>query len=390
MHFYTEVYVDHPAPRCINPGKRYSICGLCSYLKEENIPVEECKWTSNSCTDPIVCGGCLRKRLPAGHSYNQNNRCTRCRYELAYVDTPEEVEYTYRLANRNDEFVEENYKNPGNHIVITGVKTQSKNGYYIVPSTIDDKEVIGIAGKAFNTTNVNTIYISPGVRNISPYAYYGENDLEIIFREDLYIDYLAFTFHRDHSDQAQLKITCPEACTNRLGNTYVKLAPGLFRAVYTPLKEDASTPADTNQSVSYLYRLADAEDLGLSSYFDKNEIVITGVHGESPTGEYIIPSYIDGMRVRAIMPEAFIGTNVKKVIIGSTIEIIWNYAFSDCDYLTDIYFAGEYLDAQPNAFPRTNSFGNQPTIHCSATCHNAKMALYKNMASFNWEEWSGL
>jgi hypothetical protein len=250
------------------------------------------------------------------------------------VDTPEEVEYTYRLANRDDEFVEENYKNPGNHIVITGVKTQSKNGYYIVPSTIDDKEVIGIAGNAFNTTNVNTIYISPGVRNISPYAYYGENDLEIIFREDLYIDYLAFTFHRDHSDQAQLKITCPETCTNRLGNTYVKLASGLFGAIYTPLKEDAPTPADTNQSVSYLYRLADAEDLGLSSYFDTNEIVITGVHGESPTGEY--------------------------------------------------------LDVWPNAFPRTNSFGNQPTIHCSATCHNAKMALYKNMASFNWEEWSGL
>ena len=333
MHFYTEVYVDHPAPRCINPGKRYSICGLCRYLKEEDIPVEECKWTSNSCTDPIVCVGCLSKRLPVGHSYNQNNRCTRCRYELAYVDTPEEVEYTYRLANRDDEFVEENYKNPGNHIVITGVKTQSKNGYYIIPSTIDDKEVIGIAGKAFNTTNVNTIYISPGVRNISPYAYYGDNDLEIIFREDLYIDYLAFTFHRDHSDQAQLKITCPETCTNRLGNTYVKLASGLFGAIYTPLKEDAPTPADTNQSVSYLYRLADAEDLGLSSYFDKNEIVITGVQGESPTGEY--------------------------------------------------------LDAQPNAFPRTNSFGNQPTIHCSATCHNAKMALYKNMASFNWEEWNG-
>ena len=147
---------------------------------------------------------------------------------------------------------------------------------------------------------------------------------------------------------------------------------------------------DTNQSVTYLYHLAEAEDLGLSSYHNEhNDIVITGVNGRSPNGEYTIPSYIDGMRVRAIMPEAFIGTNVTKVRLGATIEIIWYDAFSDCDDLTDIYFAGEYLDIWPDAFPHMNSLDNQPTIHCSATCHDADMRLYKNMTSLNWEEWNG-
>jgi hypothetical protein len=311
------------------------------------------------------------------------------------VDTPEEVEYTYRLANRNDEFVEENYKNPGNHIVITGVKTQSKNGYYIVPSTIDDKEVIGIAGKAFNTTNVNTIYISPGVRNISPYAYYGENDLEIIFREDLYIDYLAFTFHRDHSDQAQLKITCPEACTNRLGNTYVKLATGLFGAIYTPLKEDDPTgePTALEPKVSYTYRPADASDVNSANYVNSgNDIVITGVSATSPNGEYQVPAYIDGQRVLAIMPNAFHGTDAKKVVAGSTVRVIWRNAFLDCVNLTDLYLAGEIMDLDAEAFPedRTGTL----TIHCSATCHNSVMSTYKSIADYwydaLWEEWSGL
>lgn len=155
-------------------------------------------------------------------------------------------------------------------------------------------------------------------------------------------------------------------------------------------KQNTNPEPDTNQSLTYLYRLADAEDLGLSSYHNEhNDIVITGVNGRSPNGEYTIPSYIDGMRVRAIMPEAFIGTNVTKVRLGANIEIIWYDAFSECDDLTDIYFAGEYLDIWPDAFPHMNSLDNQPTIHCSATCHDADMRLYKNMTSLNWEEWNG-
>lgn len=254
---------------------------------------------------------------------------------------------------------------------------------------------IGIAGNAFNTTNVNTIYISPGVRNISPYAYYGENDLEIIFREDLYIDYLAFAFHLEHSDQAQLKITCPEACTNRLGNTYAKLATSLFHAVYTPLKEDAPTPPDTNQSISFEYRLAEAHDVKDETYInDGNDIVITRILEPSPDiEEFIIPSYIDGKRVLAIMPYAVSGSYVKTLVLGSSIRVIWEYAFQFCPDLSDIYFAGEYLDAHPNAFGAPPEYDETLTIHCSATCQNAYMQLYKNTGCIlfcaTWEEWNG-
>lgn len=155
-------------------------------------------------------------------------------------------------------------------------------------------------------------------------------------------------------------------------------------------KQATDTEPDVNPGVSYQYHLAEAEDLGLSSYqHENNDIVITGVCGENPTGEYTIPSYIDGKRVVAIMPDAFMGTNATKVMLGSTIQIIRPYAFSDCADLTDIYFSGEYLNVWPNAFPYTNSLQKPLTIHCSATCHDAEMRLYKNMANINWEEWNG-
>lgn len=146
---------------------------------------------------------------------------------------------------------------------------------------------------------------------------------------------------------------------------------------------------DPEPNIRFEYHLAEAEDLGLSDYTNENnEIVITGIYGKSPTGEYIIPSYIDGKRVLAIMEEAFLGTNVKKVWLGATIEIILSGAFYDCDDLTDIYFAGEYLNMWPDALPH-RPLEEKLTIHCSATCHNADMRPYKDMANLNWEEWDG-
>lgn len=142
-------------------------------------------------------------------------------------------------------------------------------------------------------------------------------------------------------------------------------------------------------SIRFEYHLAEAEDLGLSDYDNvNNEIVITGVRGESPTGEYVIPSYIDGMRVRAIMPDAFLASNAKTVIIGSAIELIWDYAFAECEALTDVYFAGEYLDLRDDAFPR-RPLEEKLTFHCSATCRNADRILYKNWSGVRWEEWDG-
>jgi hypothetical protein len=146
---------------------------------------------------------------------------------------------------------------------------------------------------------------------------------------------------------------------------------------------------DPEPNIRFEYHLAEVEDLGLSDYDNENnEIVITAIYGQSPTGEYIIPSYIDGKPVLAIMEEAFLGTNAKKVWLGATIEIIRSGAFYECDDLTDIYFAGEYLNMWPGALPNL-PLGEKVTIHCSATCHNADMRLYKDMGDLNWEEWDG-
>jgi len=147
---------------------------------------------------------------------------------------------------------------------------------------------------------------------------------------------------------------------------------------------------DTNQGITYEYRLAKADDVKSDTYInDGNDIVITGVLEMSPTGEYIIPSYIDGKRVVAIMPYAFNGINVTTVVLGSTIRVVWEYAFFVCYDLTDIYFAGESLDVHPNAF----EYEKPLTFHCSATCRNTSVQLYLNTKLFLigavWEEWNG-
>lgn len=159
-------------------------------------------------------------------------------------------------------------------------------------------------------------------------------------------------------------------------------------------KQVTDTEPDTDQTVKYEYRLAEADDLKSDTYVnDGNDIVITGVVSLSPTGEYTIPSYIDGKRVVAIMPYAFRATNVTKVVLGSTIRVIGEYAFFACYDLADIYFAGEYLDAQSNSFPTPAERNGTLTIHCSATCKNAYSQLYKNMGSLIlkivWAEWNG-
>lgn len=147
-------------------------------------------------------------------------------------------------------------------------------------------------------------------------------------------------------------------------------------------------------AVEYTYRAAQTGDAYSAHYINNgNDIVITGVQTPSPNGRYEVPSYIDGKRVIAIMPNAFYGTNVKEVVIGDTIKVIWQSAFLGCTNLTDIYLCGSKIDIDTTAFPPSDQRMGTLTFHSSSGCHNSNMLSYPSAADYwygaAWEEWDG-
>ena len=128
----------------------------------------------------------------------------------------------------------------------------------------------------------------------------------------------------------------------------------------------------------------------------KNAVVITGVKNASSDGKYMIPETIDGKKVVAITALAFcddsISSTVKTVIVPSSVKTIWNNAFANCYNLTDIYFKGNAIYTESNAFPEVSKRNGTLTIHCSANCSDRNYRYYKNSASYydaEYEEWNG-
>ncbi len=156
-----------------------------------------------------------------------------------------------------------------------------------------------------------------------------------------------------------------------------------------------TTPSETT-TITYTYRDAKyGDDFSVGANLE-NSVVITGVKTASANGEYKIPETLDGKKVVAIMGLAFcdesISNTVKKVIIPSTIKTIWNNAFANCYNLTDIYFCGNSIYTESNAFPETSKRSGTLTIHCSANCSDRNYRYYKNSASYydaKYEEWNG-
>ncbi len=157
------------------------------------------------------------------------------------------------------------------------------------------------------------------------------------------------------------------------------------------------TSKPTQTSITYTYRQAEyGDDFSVSYPITENDIVITGVNTVSPNGEYIIPSEIDGKNVIAVMGLTFsdsnISSSVKKVVVPSSVKTIWNYAFANCYNLTDIYFCGDRIYTETQAFPDPSDRNNTLTIHCSASCSDRNLRYYKNSASYYgavYKEWNG-
>ena len=156
-----------------------------------------------------------------------------------------------------------------------------------------------------------------------------------------------------------------------------------------------TTPSETT-TITYTYRDAKyGDDFSVGANLE-NSVVITGVKTASPNGEYKIPDTIDGKKVVAIMGLAFcdegISSTVKKVIVPTNVKTIWNNAFANCYNLTDIYFCGNSIYTESNAFPEKTKRNGTLTIHCSANCSDRNYRYYKNSASYydaEYEEWNG-
>lgn len=156
-----------------------------------------------------------------------------------------------------------------------------------------------------------------------------------------------------------------------------------------------TTPSQTTM-VTYIYRDAKyGDDFSVSANLE-NAVVITGVKNASADGKYIIPETINGKKVVAIMALAFcddnISSTVKTVIVPSSVKTIWNNAFANCYNLTDIYFKGNAIYTESNAFPEKSKRNGTLTIHCSANCSDRNYRYYKNSASYydaEYKEWNG-
>ena len=160
-------------------------------------------------------------------------------------------------------------------------------------------------------------------------------------------------------------------------------------------KTTTSTKAVVS-SVTYVYRAAKQGDDFSVSYPTENCVVITDVTTKSNDGVYVIPEKLGGKNVIAIMGGAFCNSNisssVKKVVVPSSVKTIWNYAFSSCYNLSDIYFKGGSIYTEANAFANKSSRNATLTIHCSANCSDRNFRYYKNCADdydAKYKEWNG-
>ncbi len=157
----------------------------------------------------------------------------------------------------------------------------------------------------------------------------------------------------------------------------------------------SSGPIDLT-SATYYYRDAKYGDDFLVSANLENAVVITGVKTPSADGKYEIPETLSGKRVIAIMPLAFcdnsVSNTVRTVVVPSSVKTIWNDAFATCYNLTDIYFKGNSVYTESQAFAQSSKRSGTLTIHCSAGCSDRNYRYYKNSASYydaKYQEWNG-
>lgn len=146
---------------------------------------------------------------------------------------PTTVTYTYRDAKYGDDFAVST--DTTNRIVITGVKTPSANGEYVIPQTIDGKQVLAVMSLAFCDAEINQtvkmVVIPPSVKTVNKNAFANCYNLTDVYLQgsSIYIDPYAFADSAKHN--GTLTIHCSSSCNDR-NFRYYKNTASSYGAVY--------------------------------------------------------------------------------------------------------------------------------------------------------------
>lgn len=199
----------------------------------------------------------------------------------------------------------------------------------------------------------------------------------------------------------QEPVTTPPAADTPVEDTETNNKPEANESETPPVVEEPEEDPKEEipvQTAVYTYRAAKSgDDFSVHATFPENSIVITGVSAPAANGNYVIPQTIDGKTVVAIMGLAFsdksICDTVKSVTVPATVKTIWNYAFGNCNNMTDIYFCGNAIYTEAQAFAAQANRTGTLTIHCSASCQDRNFRYYKNSAANYgavYKEWNGV
>lgn len=270
----------------------------------------------------------------------------------------------------------------------------------------DNKNISSVSGNAKTETTDNDLSSANNFSEAETVSYFSEGEP----------DNTEITSHSTTS--ATIQNNPYKETDTELNNNFVKpspeketVKPSVPKVDDKPVKTPSTGAAEENNKVSdtvlnttfpqesavkYIYRDAKyGDDYSVRADID-NCIVITGVKTPSSNGEYRIPEKIDGKRVIAVMGFAFCGEGikdtVKKVFVPACVKNIWNYAFAECYNLTDIYFLGDSIYTESQAFPDVSERNGTLTIHCSTNCNDRNFRYYKNQAAkydAQYKEWNG-
>ncbi len=159
-----------------------------------------------------------------------------------------------------------------------------------------------------------------------------------------------------------------------------------------PESDPPATPAVTEAVYTYRDAKYAVDDYLVTANVD-NCVVITGVSTPASDGIYHLPSTLGGKKVIAVDSWAFNGASVRAVYVPASIRTIKSYAFMGCTNLSDIYFYGNAIYVDTQAFSPKAQRSATLTIHCSQNCSNRDLRYYRNIAAEYYdavyEEWNG-
>ena len=227
--------------------------------------------------------------------------------------------------------------------------------------------VTNIGAFAFNLSGLASVTISGGVTSIGAYAF---DDCRSLTSVTLSSNVTSIGQSAFANCSSLASITIPAGVTN-IGDGAFSPCASLTSAYFegnAPPDDGTIFSGDTNAIVYYLsgttgwgptFGGAPTEEETPASYFQGDifdgSITVTGYTG--PTGPIVIPSVIDGYTVTGI---ASIGPNsgfryVTSVTMPNTVTSIGEYAFSDCQSLTNVIIGDGVTNIELEAFDGCDS-----------------------------------